>query len=79
MRIRHLQLVVTFATTTAAMEMERKAEEEQIPGRLIPLPSEISAGCGLAWKTELSEKESLIRFLEQAKLRWEAVYECSLF
>lgn len=63
MRIRHLQLVVTFATTTAAMEMERKAEEEQIPGRLIPLPSEISAGCGLAWKTELSEKESLIPFL----------------
>ena len=79
MRIRHLQLVVTFATTTAAMEMERKAEEEQIPGRLIPLPSEISAGCGLAWKTELSEKESLIPFLEQAKLRCEAMYECSLF
>lgn len=79
MRTRHLQLVVTFATTTAAMEMERKAEEEQIPGRLIPLPSEISAGCGLAWKTELPEKKALLTFMEQAGLRWEAIYECNLF
>ena len=79
MRRKYLQLVVTFATTTAAMEMEQRAEKAEISGRLIPLPSEISAGCGLAWKTELSEKESLVQFLEQAKLRWEAMYECSLF
>ena len=26
-------------------------------GRLIPLPSEISAGCGLSWKTKPEEKE----------------------
>ena len=79
MRIRHLQLVVTFATTTAAMEMERKAEEEQIPGRLIPLPSEISAGCGLAWKTELSEKDTIMNFMEQQKIHWEAMYELLMF
>ena len=51
MRRKYLQLVVTFATTTAAMEMEQRAEKAEISGRLIPLPSEISAGCGLAWKT----------------------------
>ena len=79
MRRKYLQLVVTFATTTAAMEMEQRAVKAEISGRLIPLPSEISAGCGLAWKTELSEKESLVPFLEQAKIRWEAMYECSLF
>ena len=79
MRVRHLQLVVAFSTTTSAMEMERKAEEKEVPGRLIPLPSEISAGCGLAWKTERSERENLMRFMEQEKLRWEAIYECNLF
>ena len=56
MRRKYLQLVVTFATTTAAMEMEQRAEKAEISGRLIPLPSEISAGCGLAWKPELSER-----------------------
>ena len=75
MRRKYLQLVVTFATTTAAMEMEQQAEKAEISGRLIPLPSEISAGCGLAWKTELSEKD----FMEQQKLHWEAMYELLMF
>ena len=26
------------------------AGARQVPGRLIPLPREISAGCGLAWR-----------------------------
>ena len=79
MRRKYLQLVVTFATTTAAMEMERRAEKAEISGRLIPLPSEISAGCGLAWKTELSEKATIMNFMEQQKLHWEAMYELLMF
>ncbi len=80
MRRKYLQLVVTFATTTAAMEMEQRAEKAEISdGRLIPLPSEISAGCGLAWKTELSEKDTIMNFMEQQKLHWEAMYELLMF
>ena len=79
MRKKVMKLVVTFHTTSDAMAMEKICKERSVPGRLIPVPRAISAGCGLAWKTELSEKESLIPFLEQAKLRWEAMYECSLF
>lgn len=30
--------------------MEKSAMEHQIPGRLIPTPTEITAGCGLAWR-----------------------------
>ena len=44
-------------------------------GRLIPLPSEISAGCGLSWKTKPEEKEKILVFLEEEKLKWEAMYE----
>ena len=36
MRRKYLQLVVTFATTTAAMEMEQRAEKAEISGRLDP-------------------------------------------
>ena len=68
MRRKYLQLVVTFATTTAAMEMEQRAEK-----------AEISAGCGLAWKTELSEKDTIMNFMEQQKLHWEAMYELLMF
>ena len=60
-------------------EMEQRAEKAEISGRLIPLPSEISAGCGLAWKTELSEKDTIMNFMEQQKLHWEAMYELLMF
>lgn len=49
MREKQLRLVVTFSTTTAAMEMERYCLANGIPGRLIPTPRQITADCGLAW------------------------------
>lgn len=48
-------MVLTFSTTTAAMSMEKKCREKQIPGRLIPVPREITAGCGLAWRMTIEE------------------------
>jgi hypothetical protein len=42
--------LLTFYTTSDAMAMEKLCVKEKIPGRLIPLPTEISAGCGLAWR-----------------------------
>ena len=79
MRKKTKQLVITFSTTTAAMAMEKRAQEMEIFGRLIPLPSEISAGCGLSWKTKQEEKEKMLVFLEEEKLKWEAMYELELY
>ena len=41
--------ILTFHTTSAAMAMELYCKEHDISGRLIPVPRELSAGCGLAW------------------------------
>lgn len=79
MRKKTKQLVITFSTTTAAMAMEKRAQKMEIFGRLIPLPSEISAGCGLSWKTKPEEKEKMLVFLEEEKLKWEAMYELELY
>ena len=79
MRKKTKQLVITFSTTTAAMAMEKRAQEMGIFGRLIPLQSEISAGCGLSWKTKPEEKEKMLVFLEEEKLKWEAMYELELY
>ena len=43
-------MVITFDTTTQAMAMEKACRQAGIPGRLIPLPKEVSAACGLAWR-----------------------------
>ena len=50
MRIKRSYIVLSFRTTLAAMEWEKQCHVRQVSGRLIPLPREISAGCGLAWR-----------------------------
>lgn len=49
--------VLTFRTTAEAMAMELNCGERGIPGRLIPVPREITAGCGLAWRMDVPEYE----------------------
>lgn len=73
MREKKAALVVTFAATTDAMAMERYCLKENLPGRLIPIPREIHAGCGLAWKTLPEEKEHFLNALADAGIRWEAM------
>ena len=50
MRIRKTYIVLSFRTTLEAMEWEKRCLAAGVPGRLIPLPRELSAGCGLAWR-----------------------------
>lgn len=59
MREKQLRTVITFATTAAAMAMETYCKEQQLPGRLIPVPGQIRAGCGLAWMAPQAEKQRL--------------------
>lgn len=65
MRRKVITTVVTFSTTTAAMKMEKMARKSEFPGRLIPIPSEISAQCGLAWKCVEQSEEETENFLKK--------------
>lgn len=71
MREKKTALVITFSATTDAMALEKYCEEHSLPGRLIPVPREITAGCGLAWKAEPEEKEQLEAALREAGIRWQ--------
>ena len=52
-------LVVTFYTTAAAMAAEKRAKEENAAGKLISVPRNLTAECGLAWRGEVSERAML--------------------
>ncbi len=43
------RLVASFASTFDALEAERLCRAASVPGRIIPLPAQIRADCGLAW------------------------------
>ncbi len=67
-------LIITFATTTQAMAMEKFCQENGLPGRLIPVPREITAGCGLSWKAQPEEQELLVNALQEAGMKWAACH-----
>lgn len=67
-------LILTFRRTMQAMAAEDFCRSHELPGRLIPLPREISAGCGLAWKAPPESKDSLCRALDEAGLAWEEAH-----
>ena len=69
-----LCLVVTFDATAAAMAAEKYCLERGVPGRLIPVPREITAGCGLAWKAEADQEEAVTAALEEAGIAYSGVH-----
>lgn len=76
MRKKELKLVVTFHTTADAMAMEKACKEQNVPGRIIPVPRAISAGCGLAWCAELSDRELIAEMMKQSGIEEEEMHEC---
>ena len=75
MRKKELQCVVTFRTTTEAMAFEEAAKEAGFGGRIIPLPREISAGCGLSWKDDPEKKLLIEKLLQEKNIGYDRIYE----
>lgn len=75
MREKHLRLVISFRTTTDAMALESLCAAEGIGGRMIPLPREISADCGLSWCADLSQRTALEELMKRADIRPGGIYE----
>ena len=74
MRQKQMRSILTFRTTTGAMAMERLCREYDFPGRLIPVPGKISAGCGMCWMAEPEAGDSLYEAARSAGLDVEEYY-----
>ena len=64
MRKKEPKLIITFHTTAEAIAMEKLCKENQKSGRMIPVPREISAGCGLAWCCEPDMEQEMAEFMK---------------
>ena len=76
MRKKELKLVVTFHTTADAMAMEKACKEQNVPGRIIPVPRAISSGCGLSWCADLEDREQIVSMMKETGIEEEAMHEC---
>ena len=71
-------LLVTFRTTTGAMAMERACRETEVPGRLIPVPPKIRAGCGMCWKAPVEARETVESLVIRQALDVDGLYELTM-
>lgn len=75
MREKTIKLIVTFHTTSGAMAMETICKERGIPGRLIPVPRAITAGCGLSWCAPTESRGEIEALVKDAGLDTDGFYE----
>ena len=74
MREKQERFVVTFVTTTGSMAMERACRAAGLPGRLIPVPRAISAGCGMCWAAPKESRSTLEELVIRRKLMIDGIY-----
>ncbi len=73
MRVKTPALVISFANVTEALAVERYCQANGLPGRIIPIPREITAGCGLAWKAAPEDRDVLSAALEREQLKYSGI------
>lgn len=61
--------IMTFATTEDALAMEEFCRQQDIPGRIIPLPGDVAAGCGLCWRMSPEEARQWKPALQKQKIQ----------
>lgn len=77
-RVPRPALVVAFPTTAAAMSCEELCQSQGLPGRMIPVPGRVSAGCGLAWKAATGDRALLEPALSGAGVPVEGFFTVEL-
>ena len=59
----------------AAMAMEKLCHEQGLPGRLIPVPRELTADCGMAWCAPTDAAPQLRALADAQALEYEGWQE----
>jgi len=75
---KEMRVIITFKNTSDAMAMEKFCKEEGAGGRLIPVPREITSGCGLSWSAAPDTKENLLNLLKKHTIKYENIYELEI-
>ena len=66
--------LLTFYNTSGAIAVEKFCKEHALPGRLLPVPRERSASCGLSWAVPAEKQEELSEveqeFADEIEGKW---------
>ena len=66
--------VISFESTHMAIKSEKLLLEKQMEIRIIPVPREITASCGLALRVDLDKFERVKKILEKNSIEISGCY-----
>lgn len=69
------RIILTFESTTQALKTEARCKRYCISGKLIPVPRQLSAGCGMAWSSPVHDRENLMNMLSMEQIEVDGIYE----
>jgi hypothetical protein len=78
-RKKTIWMVATFENTFKASKAAKILEEEGFEGGLIPVPREIKASCGTAWRGGKNDKDKVADTLNKNKIEYENIYEVAFY
>lgn len=67
--------LITFANSHLVLKAEKTLEQANQEIRVIPLPSEISTGCGLSIKCNINKLEEIINILSHNDIPLKKCYK----
>lgn len=70
-----MKIIISFNSVSDVLKFEKECKNNDIKGKIIPIPREISAGCGMAWSSELSMEEQLMEMIENKNIKIENIYK----
>ena len=71
MREKKKVLVISFNKVGGALELESLLKDNKRLGRIIPTPSEVSAGCGFSLRADLEVEEELLKVLKDSNIDYD--------
>ncbi|MGI6575075.1 MAG: DUF3343 domain-containing protein [bacterium] len=66
--------LITFAATEHALRVEKALKEKDVPFLLIPIPREITAGCGLAVRINWPDAQRIEELINKIGITPQGVY-----
>ena len=69
------RIVITFPNETQVLRFESILKKNKIKCKLIPIPREISSGCGIAIQTDADEKNKINELISINNISINGIHE----
>lgn len=70
-----MNYIITFATTTAAIQCDSMIKADPINAKLVPIPGFLKAGCGFACLFQNLKKREVENWISKNGISYEALIE----